>query len=259
MKIALLVWLALMASAAPAVAQQQQPELVLGPEYEQRYVELAKWLRDYQDWEKWFEVWGNRIAHNFDDQPVWERKKRPEPPTWLAAECEGYIGGGLLGDACHILRNWDEEPFLILQRKRSTLVPSGGRQDDKVVKSSFFQRVHLSGAWLQAQYPAPSRPVYGIIGMQVGVFETGRFTLPAIGVMLVMMPNGDGGHDWKPATTVGFGYRITDFVAPFIRRPASLHLNIARTNVHGAQDERILPGMLTFNLFGLSVSAKRGR
>ena len=218
----------------------------------------AKWLREYHAWERWFEQWGNRVARNFNDQLIWERKKRPEPPVWLEAECQGYFGSdGLLASACDILRNWDDQPLLILQRRRSSLATSGGKVDDKVVKSSFFQRVHLTGLWMQARYPAT--PVYGIVGMQIGVFEAGRFTLPAIGVMVVMIPDGEGGHDWKPATTLGFGYRICDFVPPFIKKQASLHFNIARTSIHGVQDERILPGMIQTYLFGLSVSAKRRR
>ena len=167
------------------------------------------------------------------------------------------VADGLLASACYILRHWDEQPLLILQRRRSSLSTSGGQADDKVVKSSFFQRVHLTGLWMQARYPAT--PAYGIVGMQIGVFETGRFTLPAIGVMVVMIPDGEGGHAWKPATTLGFGYRIGDFVPPFMKTQASLHFNIARTNVHGVQAERILPGMTNVNLFGLSVSAKRRR
>jgi hypothetical protein len=254
MKIATLVLSALVASAAPAFAQEQVP----GPEFEPRYDELAKWLREYEAWEKWFEQWGNRVARNFNDQLIWERKKRPEPPVWLEAECQGFFGAdGQLASACYILRHWDDQPLLILQRRRSSLATSGGKVDDKDVKSSFFQRVHLTGMWLHARYPAS--PVYGIVGMQIGVFETGRFTLPAIGVMLVMIPDGEGGHDWKPATTVGFGFRICDFVPPLIKRQASLHFNIARTTLHGVQDDRMLPGMLNFNLFGLSVSAKRHR
>ena len=39
-------------------------------------------------------------------------------------------------------------------------------------KSSFFQRVHLTGLWTRAQYPGT--PVYGIVGMQISVLETGR-------------------------------------------------------------------------------------
>ena len=34
----------------------------MAPEFEQRFDELAKWLRDYHAWEKWFELWGNRVA-----------------------------------------------------------------------------------------------------------------------------------------------------------------------------------------------------
>jgi hypothetical protein len=256
MKIAMLVLSALVASAAPAFAQEQEP--VPGPEFEPRYDELATWLREYEAWEKWFEKWGNRVARNFNDQLIWERKKRPEPPVWLEAECQGYFGvDGQLASACYILRHWEDQPLLILQRRRSSLATSGGKVGDKDVKSSFFQRVHLTGLWLHARYPAS--PVYGIVGMQIGVFETGRFTLPAIGVMLVMIPDGEGGHDWKPATTVGFGFRICDFVPPLIKRQASLHFNIARTTLHGVQDDRMLPGTLNFNLFGLSVSAKRHR
>ena len=257
MKIAMLVvWSTLVASAVPAFAQEQEP--VLGPEFEQRFDELAKWLGEYRAWEEWFEQWGNRVARNFNDQHIWERRKRPEPPVWLEQECQGYLGADdLLATACEILRTWDDQPLRIIQRRRSSLVTSNGKVDDRVVKTSFFQRVHLTGLWAHARYPAT--PVYGIVGMQISVFEVGRFTLPAIGVMVVMFPDGEGGHDWKPATTMGFGYRLFDFVPPFIKKPVSLHFNIARTSVHGVQNERGFPGKPTFNLFGLSVSASRRR
>jgi len=77
--------------------------------------------------------------------------------------------------------------------------------------------------------------------------------------MVMMVPDGEGGHDWKPATTLGFGYRITDVVLPVIKKPASLHFNIARTSIHGVRDERIFPGALNLNFFGLSVSGRRRR
>jgi hypothetical protein len=243
-------------SAAPASAQAQ--EVVLGTQLEQqRFDELAKWLRQYYAWEEWFEQWGNRVAHNFNDQPIWERKKRPEPPDWLEEDCQGFLGANpLLDTACYILRHWDEQPLQILQRRHSSLVRSGGKVDDKVVKTSFFQRVHLTGLWTRAQYPATQ--LYGIVGMQISVFELGRYTLPAVGVMLVMVPDGDGGHDWKPATTVGVGVRICDFVTPFVRKQASLHVNVARTSIHGVRDERVLPAM-SVNFIGFSISGKRRR
>ena len=186
-------------------------------------------------------MWGNRVAHNFEGTPIWKRKKRPEPPVWLKAECRGCLGAdGLLATACDILRHWDTEPLAVLQRRRSSVVNAGGSVDDKVVKSSFFHRVHLTGLWAQARYPGT--PASGIVGMQVGVVEVGRLTLPAIGAMVVLIPDGNGGHEWKPATTVGFGYRIADFVAPLVKKQVSLHFNVARTNVHGLPADRVLPG-----------------
>lgn len=256
MKTALLVWVALMAGAVPASAQGQA--LVLDSEFEQRYDELATWLKDYEAWEKWFEVWGNRVAHNVENQPLWQRKKRPEPPVWLERLCQDdWADDTRLADACYILRRWDEEPLRILQRRDPALVLSVGRADDRVVKSSFFNRIHVSGLWAEARYPAT--PAYGIVGMQVGVFETGRFTLPAVGVMLVMTPDGLGGHAWQPATTLGFGYRLGDFVPPLIGRQVSLHLNVATVQVHGGRDQQALPGLGSVNLFGLSVSVRRNR
>src|SRR4249919_3616932 len=168
MKIAVLVSLAVAATASPTFAQER--ELVSRPAFEQKFDELAKWLNDYAEWQKWFEQWGNRIAHNFDDQPIWKRKHRPAPPVWLAAECHDTFGlEGMFARACSIVQDWDDEPLQILQR-RASLSTSGGTVNDKIVKSSFFQRVHLTGLWMTAQYPAT--PTYGIVGMQIGVFET---------------------------------------------------------------------------------------
>lgn len=260
MKIAVLVWSALLASTVPALAQEQ--EQVSGME-EQRFVELSTWLRDYDAWEKWFERWGNRVVHNFNDQMVMERKERPAPPIWLAAECQADSanpgGNVLLTRGCDILEHWQDHPSMVVQRKQHASQPlKAGQTEEKVVKSSFFRRVHLTGGWTQAQYP--STHTYGIVGMQVGVVETGRFTIPAIGVMLMMIPDGRGGHEWKPATTLGFGFRLFDFVPPLLKKQASLHFNVARTSVHGAGDIQNFSGIATnVNLVGLSVSASKRR
>lgn len=250
------LWLAVLAIVVPASSSAQ--ELVLGPQFEERFEELSQWVKQYYAWEEWFERWGNRVARNFADQHLWDRVQRPEPPAWLEKECQGYIGiDGLLGTACSILRNWDDQPLRILQRRRTSVVTSAGSVDDTVAKTSFYKRIHLTGMWMRAQYPAA--PVYGIVGMQIAVFEVGRYTVPAIGVMAVMMPDGEGGHDWRPATTLAFGYRLSDFVVPFLRRPASLHLNVARTSIHGVNDAVFAQGTMHSNFFGLSVSGKKRR
>jgi hypothetical protein len=252
----LVVVSALAASAAPVRAQEQAQ--VPGPLIGQRSDELSKWLKEYRDWEKWFELWGNRVARNANDFQIWGRKKRPEPPAWLADECrESLVVDDLLASACNILVTWDDQPMQILQRRGSPVATSGGHSADTIAKSSFFQRVHLTGLWTRAQYPAT--PVYGIVGMQISVLEIGRVTLPATGVMLVMIPDGVGGHDWKPAATLAFGVRLFDFVPPVHKKPFSVHLNVAGTHILGLQDERIISGRANFSFIGFSISGRRRR
>jgi hypothetical protein len=252
MKIVLAAWLILVPGAVLTCAQ----ELTLSS-LEARLDALNEWLRDYRAWEQWFEQWGNRVAHNFDNRPIWDRKARPEPPIWLEAECQGYFGADEpLVSACYILDHWDQHPVLILQRRRSSRTPSG-QAVETVVKTSFFRRVHLTGLWLQARYPAAT--AYGIVGMQIGAIEMGRFTLPTLGAMVVMIPDGDGGHQYKPATTLGVGCRLFDFAPPLLRRRASVHFNLARTNLYGVQADPIHVGMQEVYLFGLSMSPIRRR
>jgi len=252
----LVVVSALAACAAPVHAQEQAQ--VPSPSIEQRTDELSKWLTEYREWEKWFELWGNRVARNASDFQIWGRKTRPEPPAWLDEACldEPSVDEQLAG-ACRILVTWDDQPLQILRRRGSPVAMSGGQASDIVAKSSFFQRVHLTGLWTRAQYP--SLPVYGIIGMQISVFEKGRVTLPATGVMLVMVSDGVGGHDWRPAATLGFGVRLVDFMLPIHTKPVSLHLNIAQSHILGLQDERIISGNANVGFIGFSLSGKRRR
>ena len=117
----------------PTPASAQSEELGNGQVSGKKLDELTQWIRLYNEWEEWFELWGNRVARNFNDQPIWERKKRPDPPVWLEEACQGFLGAQpLLERACDILRHWDEQPLQILQRRNSSLVKirrQGRRQD----------------------------------------------------------------------------------------------------------------------------------
>jgi hypothetical protein len=252
----LVVASALATSATPARAQELAP--VPAPLTEHRSDELSTWLKEYRAWERWYERWGNRLAKNGADFPIWERKKRPEPPAWLAEVCrDAVMVDDQLSSACDILWTWDNQPTQIIQRRGSPVATTGGKAADTVAKTSFFQRLHLTGLWVRAQYPVT--PVYGLVGMQIGVVEVGRLTLPATGVMLVMLPDGRGGHDWKPATTVGVGYRLFDFIPPLQKKPFSLHVNLASTHIHGLQNEQFMSGRSNMGFVGFSVSGRRGR
>ena len=228
---------------------QQPPPLDILADRQQ---ELTTWLAAYDAWDAWHQRWANRIAYNPAGGIVKKRPVRPEPPVWLASECQQVIHAeGALGRACAILDAWERSERLGLVRPIST--PAA--RTDVVAKSSFLQRVHLSGGWVPAQLPAPK--VFLVAGMQVGIVEVGRATLPAVGVGLMAVADGSGGYDWKPATVLGLGYRLTSFPFPWVRREANLHINVARATVHGT---RSLPLGLdpSQNLIGFSLTfAKR--
>ena len=197
--------------------------------------ELATWLRDYDAWEKWFERWGNRVVHNFNDQ-IGDGAQGASRAAGLArGGMSGPIGRrpmrrttsssrgvATFSSTGKTTRRW------CVQRKQCVAQPlKAGQAEEKVVKTSSSLRLHLTGGWTQAQYPSDAhlrhhRDAGGRGGDR-------RFTIPAIGVMLMMIPDGRGGHEWKPATTLGLGVRLFHFAPPLLKRQASVHFNVART------------------------------
>ena len=241
--------LALLVPSSAVWAQTAVPQHVL----DQRYVELVQWLDEYRQWEAWTLKWGNKIAYNAAGGMIKKRPVRPEPPDWLWEDCRAVLSAdGKLGEACQILANWNDLNLHLLSRGHLAGVSS----TDVPVKSSFLQRVHLSGGWVPAQLPAPK--VYLVAGMQVGIVEVGRATLPAVGVGLMALSDGTGGYEWKPATVIGIGYRLASFPFPGIKRQANLHIYIARVTIHGA---RTMPIGLdpSQNLVGFSLTFNKAR
>ena len=218
----------------------------------QRYDELIRWLAAYNSWEQWILKWGNKVAYNSAGGIITTRPQRPEPPEWLAADCrESLTTDGALAEGCRILARWDGITQLILQQKHL----GGFIATDVERKTSFLQRVHLSAGWVPAQLPAPK--VFLVAGMHVGIVEVGRATLPAVGVAVIAVADGDGGYEWKPATVIGIGYRLTSFGFPWVNREANLHINVARATIHGVTN---LPVGFdpSQNLIGFSLTfAKR--
>jgi len=234
-----------------------QPASLGEQELEQRHVELEHWLEQYRHWERWIAVNGNRPAQSLLGHPKSERMQRPEPPAWLNEECSTLIGyEGLLAEACDILDQWRGlANHLDRLGRNPRLVTAGTVVNDKVVKSSFWQRVHLTGLWTPGQVPPP--PLYGVVGMQIGVVELGRVTVPAVGVMLVTLTGADGKREWKPATTISVSFRLVNL--NLRGTTASLHFNVSRLTISGI--ERVGPASIPVdgNFVGLSVSFKKSR
>lgn len=234
---------------APSVCLAQEPPPQ--PLLDARYQELVSWLDAYERWEAWTRRWGNKVAFNSAGGIIKKRPARPAPPEWLWEDCRAVIAAdGSLGRACEILSLWQGLGPFLRDRTGSSLT-----RTDAAPKSSFLQRIHLSGGWVPAQLPAPK--VYLAAGMHVGIVEIGRATLPAVGVGLIALTDGSGGYEWKPATLVGIGYRLTSFGFPWVKREANLHINVARATVHGVGNAPlgIDPSQ---NLIGFSLTfAKR--
>ena len=229
-----------------ALSQQQLDE---------RYEELVVWLKKYKAWEDWVAVNGNRPALNVFGAVDSNRMERPEPPAWLSEDCERLIGrDGKLGQACEILRNWHGLAEHLEQARRDPAVTTtAGVVNDRVVKSSFWRRVHLTGLWAPGQIPPP--PMFGVVGMQMGVVEIGRVTFPALGVMLVTLTDAEGEREWKPATNISVSFRLHNF--ELHEHTAILHFNVSRLNIHavGSLGSTDLP--LNLNFVGLSLSFKK--
>jgi hypothetical protein len=250
MRLAFTVALFLLVVPAGAVLAQERPaQQVL----EQRHDELVSWLDEYKRWEAFTLKWGNKVAYNAAGGMVKNRPTRPEPPEWLWSDCRASLSPeGKLGEACAILAHWDDLNQLLASRRHL----GGFAKTEATEKTSFLHRIHLSGGWVPAQLPAPN--VYLVAGMQVGIVEVGRLTLPAVGVGLIAMEDDGGGYEWKPATVIGLGYRLTTFPFPGLKRQSHLHINVARVTIHGARN--IAVGLdPSQNLIGFSLTFSKAR
>src|SRR5262245_5868141 len=75
-----------------------------------RVQELDHWIAEFDKWQQWNEAWRNKR------EPGWvkprARRERPDPPSWLAAECADLIlqDDGVLADGCRALRVWNDDP-----------------------------------------------------------------------------------------------------------------------------------------------------
>ena len=133
----LVVASALAATAAPARAQQLAPAPL--PSVEQRSEELSTWLKQDRAWEKWFELWGTGLRTTATTSRIWDRKKRPEPPVWLAAVCRDEVMvDEQLASACNILWSWDEQPLQIIRRRGSQVATTPGKPRTQSSKRRSF-------------------------------------------------------------------------------------------------------------------------
>ena len=219
--------------------------------WEHRLQEVQQWIADFQKWQEWNALWRNRR------EPGWigarERKIKPDPPDWLAAECHDAIvqEGETLAEACRLLAEWKDDDGTALLRKQTTAART---QREEVHKTVWWEHVHFDALWPMTQLHGS---VFGVVGMHATIEVAGRLQIfVAPGAILLNLPKGRSEREWRPATDWGIAWRMFDFTMPGTDRRANLHLNLAKAWLIGG------PGNLTtssIDLAGFSVTFAKKR
>jgi len=201
-------------AVAPARAQQAQIAESVPADWEQRADQLRAWLSEDSEWKAWYEKFRNRPERGWAGYE--DRRKRPEPPLWLEAECASLLDAeGLLGAACDLLQEL---------KTGIPAKPPALPYREEPPKTIWWEHVHLDALWPMAQWQSN---VYGVVGVHATITVKGRFQLfVAPGAILLNLPNGRS-RDWQPATDWGVAFRLTDFRFPGTGQWVSLHFNFA--------------------------------
>lgn len=198
----------------------------IGPS--ERLTSLARWSRDYAEWQAWFQQWRNTR------EPGWvgsrSRHPRPAPPSWLAGECPVPADEGTpLADGCRLLAQWRTEDVAATVAVAQTTTTRN--QLEAPTRSVWWQHIHLDALWPMTDGKSG---VFGLLGVHATIPVGGRVQMfIAPGAMLMRSPGIDGAEQWHPATDWGFSYRTATFVIPGMQRPSILHLNLAKVWVLG--------------------------
>jgi len=191
--------------------------------WDQRLREVQQWMGEFQKWQEWNALWRNRR------EPGWigarERKVRPDPPDWLAAECHDAIvqEGETLAQACRLLSQWKDDDEVARLRQQTA---NARMQREEVHKTVWWEHLHFDALWPMTQLHGS---IFGVVGMHATIEVAGRFQIfVAPGAILLNLPKGASEREWRPATDWGIAWRIADFTMPGTDRRASLHLNLAK-------------------------------
>ena len=215
----------------------------------QQLAALARWTHDYADWKAWYVKWENR------PEPGWlalrERRQAPVPPPWLQGICEARfeIAGPIAG-ACAAWREWagrgEAASVAAAQQAQAR------QQLEAPDRTKWFERIHVDVLWPLTEVGSST---IGIAGTHATVHVTKRFQIFLTpGVMMMRAPALTGGMTWTAATDWGVTYRLFDFRLPRARRASTLHFNMVRVWMIGANGVQN-PGEMY--LAGFSMSFKR--
>jgi len=239
------------ADARQAGAAQSTAEPLASSLTKEEMTAIERWVHDYKDWKAWYAKWRNRVEPGLFGTR--ERRKRPDPPPVLATACPVRAGEtGVLADACQLFKEWSNDDVATEVIKQQVATTRAQKETED--KSVWWRHIHLDAVWPMTQ---GSSGVWGVVGLHTTIDIAGRtelFLTP--GAMLMRVPGPGGADQWKPATDWGLSFRLADFRIPATRRPATLHVNLARVWLLGRMED--VPGVESdMYIAGFSVTFRK--
>jgi hypothetical protein len=210
----------------------------------QRMAVAQRWAFEYTDWKEWEARWQGRPEPGLF-RPK-ERRRKPDPPDWLSAECRDVVHAeGTLADACQLLAEWREDYSAAQVRAR---ILAGRAEQETFTK--WWNHIHLDALWLTPNVPAS----YGLIGVHATLKVVGRWQVfVAPGAIFLNVPTSARTRAWVPATDLGVSYRLFDLRLPGSQRQGTVHLNLARAWILGQSGSIVAS---TVDLAGFSLTLK---
>jgi hypothetical protein len=212
--------------------------------------QLADWLEGMEKWQHYDEKWRNRPVHDYWERIV-ARKPPPPAPAWLSERCQSIAAMEMTGFdatldyACRLVEDVRARP------DRSTF----SAPPDVPRHSSFLTRIHIDGLWTTTQ---DGSRFYGIVGTHISMVDVGRLQVfGPPGIMLLTIPNGNGGRRVSVGYTWGVSLRLADVRVGAPTKNFSLFLNLTKLFVGGGAVG--VPGTQEYNIVGLSLAPLKKR
>jgi hypothetical protein len=218
--------------------------------------ELDAWLKQVRRWQQADKRWHNGPAHDPFGRVV-GRVEQPVPPSWLDARCALFPRsaiatlGAPLGPACRILEGLEEDAAAGAIRASTT---SARTAAEKLVKDTFFTRVHLDGLWTST---STDYRLYGLVGSHISLVDVGRvqFFGPP-GVILLSVPDASGGRAIRVGYTWGMSVRLKDLRLLSPTNNTTLFLTVTKVWVSGNNPyDRLSPG--GYDIAGFSLAPRK--
>ena len=216
--------------------------------------ELGVWLSAMEKWQRYDIKYSNRPAHDAMGS-IARHRPPPDAPAWLGAYCTGAT-------AAHVLEldPRTKVACLLLEDPRTPIaaVPTpaqAARLDaEKSKHSSFMTRVHLDGLWTSA---SSGTRLYGLVGSHISLVDVGRLQVfGPPGVLLVTVPNENGGRRVTLGYTWGLSVRLADARLFGPAKDVTVFLNVSKVWMANGGDARTPGG---YNMMGFSIASRKKR